>query len=63
MKTNERQQSLWNSCLLGEIGNKEKRKKEKRCFENELRAQTIGKGGSQGVWGGGKETNADGGRN
>lgn len=63
MKTNERQQSLWNSCLLGEIGNKEKRKKETRCFENELRAQTIGKGESQGGWGGGKETNADGGRN
>lgn len=63
MKTNERQQSLWNSCLLGEIRNKEKRKKETRCFENELRAQTIGKGRSQGGSGGGKETNADGGRN
>lgn len=63
MKTNERQQSLWNSCLLGEIGKKEKRKKETRCFENELRVQTIGREGRKGGMGVEKETNADGGRN
>lgn len=38
MKTNERQQSLWNSCLLGEIGNKEKRKKRNALFRKRIKS-------------------------